>query len=582
MEGSISEDKICLERTKELVLLLHKTFNTMRIFPPDHPSWRKFQKDLADTFEAYLDMYGELALKIEESQLFSQGSVIYEEKMKRHSLTFMLHIDGVREIVFEAGLASEELQGFIDTLIENSRLPEEERDIVCLLWERNFPHIHYFTVEDLPDPETAALMSELMKGAKADQELPPKLALTSQDQGRYERGKIASLEKMSRVAYLAQWRERFEQPESEMTFAFDDQRETNELLELVEKESAFDPNREMAHFLLEILHKEGMSEKHGHYVRLSDNFLEKLLSLAEFAVAGQFLRGLMELAEALRPQSPEQAERIDGPVRRMSSREKIEGLERVINEGLPFDPEDLYQFLLLLEPRAIDPLCDLLGRIGSPQMRSCIFKGLERLAREHQHILAQKVRDAPPGVARGLLTIVGNIGDRKIVPYLKPHALERNSKLRYDTIHALRKIGGEEANAVFIQLLDDPDPDIRTAAARSLDLSGELTAGRSVLTMTRQKNFKKRSFIEKKALLEYLGGSRMEEGLPLLRRLLKRGSWLFPRRNTDTRVCAALGLGKFGSQEAFDALREQIRSRNPLVRETCTAILRGAGELDDR
>ncbi|UCE19925.1 MAG: HEAT repeat domain-containing protein [Gemmatimonadota bacterium] len=579
MEEILAQDKEKFERTRDLVLLFHKTFNTMRVFTPDHPSWRKFQGDLAHKFEDYLDTHGQLAIDVEESRMLFQGLPVYDEKTKRHSLTFMLYTDGVREIIFDAGLSPDELKEIIDTFIENSRIPEEEQDIVCLLWEKNFPHFQYVTVDDLPDAETVALMSEIKKDTSQDEALPPQIVLSPEDQDRFESEKQSTMQKSSRIAYLSEMREQFEQPGSRGEMEFHDLEATEALKELIEREYVFDPNQEMATFLLEILHKDEMGKKYDHYAHLSKNFFEKVLSLSQFTAASQFLKGLDDLADEIRSKSPDQAERIDTSLTEMSSRKNIESLVRTINEGVPFSPEEFYEFLLMLKPIAIDPLCDLLGRIGSQQITTYIYKGLERLAVGHEHLLAQKVRDVPPQVARGLLTVIGNIGDTRIVAYLKSHTLERDSKLRYDTIQTLRRIGGEESNKVFIELLRDHDPDIRIAASRSLDFSCALTAGGVVLEMVSQKNFKKRSFAEKKAMLEYLGASRLEESLPVLKRLLQRRAFYARQRNSDTRVSAALGLGKFGSEEAFDALREHVKTRDHRVRETCMNILRKAGAL---
>lgn len=522
MKTDVYEDKRKIDQTKELVQLLNKTFNTMRIFAPDHPSWKKFKRDIIAKFGVYLETYEVLTIEIEESRLLSHGVPVFEEETKRHSLTFMLYTDGVRELLFEAGLPPDEIQAVIDTFIENSRIPEEERDIVCLLWEKNFPHIHYVTVEDLPDPETVALIAEMTKETPFEEMLPESVSLNAEDQQRFEEEKEVSYRKVSRAAYLAHLKEQFEETEDQTAIALSEQPEAKELLDLIEREYEFNPHEEMAHFLLEVLHKEETDKKYDHYAHLAENFYEKIVSFSDFSAATKFMGGLYDLADSIRSETPAQAERIDASLREMSNREKIEGLERVINEGMPFKPEDFYEYILLLKSNAIDPLCDLLGRIGSPQIKTYIYKGFEQIARGNEHILGQKLKEVPVEVARGLLNLIGNMRVRKVISYIKPIAMERSSKLRYDAIQALRKIGGKEANAIFIDLLNDSDSDIRRTAARSIDLNCELTHAPAVLHMVLQKNFIKRPVVEKKALLEYLGASKLEEGLPILKKLLRK------------------------------------------------------------
>ncbi len=571
-----------VEQTRELVQLLNRTFNTMRLFAPDHPSWGRFQRDLISGLQAYLDVHGELALEVEESRLLSEGVSILEEKANRHSLTFMLYTDGVRQLLFECGMPPEEIQGIMDAFIENARIPEEERDVVCLLWEHDFFHLHFIAVEDLPDAETAALLGEMARPSSDQEMLPRTITLTKEDQERFEQGKKTMFRKMSRASYLASLRDQFDQPENQSAITLNQEREAKELIELVEKECTFNPNQEMADFLLEMLHKEEMGKTYEDHARLSEDFVQKTLSFSDFKSAVNFLRGLNKLADSLRGHAPEEAERIDASLRNMSSREKIAELKTVIHEGMPFPPQDLYDFILLLRPSAIDPLCDLLGQTVSPQVRTSICRGLEKIAAGHEQILALKLQDVAPDVARELLNLLGIMKPEKTVPYLRPFAYDRDCPMRLDVIHALGRIGGSEVSKIAIDLLNDPNTDVREAAVRSIDLGCEATAAGVAIQLIKQKNFSSRPMVEKKVLLEYLGASKLEEGLPILLSLLKKRSLWSRGRTLETRICAAYGLGRLGTEEALEALRKQRGKANPQLDQICAAILRRENGSDPR
>ncbi|MFQ6032402.1 MAG: hypothetical protein ACE5K2_05710 [Candidatus Zixiibacteriota bacterium] len=136
-----------------LVQLWVKTLKSLLLYPKNNPIPKEFKRKLYRSFCDFLDSNEELRLEVKHSQLLQQGRMVYEDKDKEEGVAYVLHKDGIRELVFVKGLEQEELTCFLETLELCLKSTDLEDDLVTLLWEKDFNHIKYLVVDDLLDVE---------------------------------------------------------------------------------------------------------------------------------------------------------------------------------------------------------------------------------------------------------------------------------------------------------------------------------------------------------------------------------------------------------------------------------------------
>ena len=92
---------------------------------------------------------------------------------------------------------------------------------------------------------------------------------------------------------------------------------------------------------------------------------------------------------------------------------------------------------------------------------------------------------------------------------------------------------------------------------------------------------------EKMAFFEAYGSMVGEPGVDMLDGILNSGGFLKKKDDPETRACAAMALGRIGSQAARSSLQRAMQDKEPLVKNAVARALRGdrassmfrAGEL---
>lgn len=126
--------------------------------------------------------------------------------------------------------------------------------------------------------------------------------------------------------------------------------------------------------------------------------------------------------------------------------------------------------------------------------------------------------------------------------------------------------------------LDDPDRDVRVAAAKALGTLEYRPASRSLADIVTGKTIRGADIGEKVAVFEAYGAVAGADGVRVLDGLLNGKSFLGKREPSEVRAAAALGLGRIGSNEAREALRKALDDEDPVVRSNANrAFRRGDG-----
>jgi hypothetical protein len=168
----MSEEKVVEEKiksTKALIQTFLQTLKAFRLDEANHPILSKFIERLRKDFEQFFGEFDSFSLQIGEYRLFYRGNVVYENEDVKESLAFIFFKDGIRELQFLKGLEFKEMMDFLNIVRKSDFLNRMEDDLVTLLWEKDFSHITFTTVDEFLDGSNTfvpATEEDLIKGSE--------------------------------------------------------------------------------------------------------------------------------------------------------------------------------------------------------------------------------------------------------------------------------------------------------------------------------------------------------------------------------------------------------------------------------
>ena len=127
------------------------------------------------------------------------------------------------------------------------------------------------------------------------------------------------------------------------------------------------------------------------------------------------------------------------------------------------------------------------------------------------------------------------------------------------------------------EALDDPDREVRIAAARGLGTLQYKPSTPYFREIIESRRIRQADISEQIAVFESYGLLQDPEGVPLLDTLLNGRGFLGKKESGEIRACAALGLGKMGTSDAMDALGRAREESDPVVAHAVRRALRGEG-----
>ncbi|MHB0948906.1 MAG: HEAT repeat domain-containing protein, partial [Gemmatimonadaceae bacterium] len=189
--------------------------------------------------------------------------------------------------------------------------------------------------------------------------------------------------------------------------------------------------------------------------------------------------------------------------------------------------------------------------------------------------LVRLILSPEPGVAAEAMRRSGALKTAAAVGPLGKVLGEGAADLRLLAVQALSEIGSPGALQTLERALEDPDRDVRVATSRALSTRGYRAALPRVEAMVKGKMVRDADLTEKMALFELYGALCGEGGIPHLDGLLNGKGFLGRREDAELRACAAMALGRVGTDRAIEALRRASAERDVVVRNAVNRALRG-------
>lgn len=579
-EESLEKDPIELKRAKEVIQFFGKAFSLLKVYPRDNPSVKNSINIFIEKMKEFLDEYEELKITIEEFSFSFNGEIIFQDEEKKKSLPFLFFKDGMRELSFHKGLEREELQDLLEIIKENSDLPHEDSDIVNSLWEKDYPNILYFALDEFLESDIGGVEGEIGFSIDKQEFSKGTINLTPEDIKEVHKRSQAlgvHVEKedeegerkhQDSSSFVSQFASISEGEIPEIDYMLSNSREPSRISELVT-------------LIFEVFFLEETKEQFAATLNVLEQCHQEGLHKAEFAFASSILSQMEELREMLSGQSEEKCKLLDNLLRKIKDESSLTTMKKLFLGGRIVDLDSFFQYLTLIGPKTIPLIGALWEDIKDPLVRLKASNFLCEIGQEDLDSLVRIVQDNKVSLTKEVIAILAKIGDRKVIPHLENFVSFKNKAIKLETIKTLGKIEDETSNQILLKFLSDEDEEVRTVALMNLRYLGDKTALDSVMKLALDKNFNKKRVTEKKAILHFLARTRSEEVYPFFQNILKKSTILAKSKIDETRLCAVSALEIMATPKAKEILKEGTQLRNKMIRQVCKLILRKMAALGE-
>ena len=364
-EEKAIEEKV--KSTRALVQTFLQTLKGFRLYEANHPILSKFLERVRKDFNQYFDEFDSFSLQVAEHRLYYRGKVVYENQDVKESLAFVFFKDGIRELQFSKGLEFKEIVDFLNVVRKSDFLNRMEDDLVTLLWEKDFSHITFTTVDEflegsgifVPATEEDLLKRSEYKGSR-EEWLQEKA-----DDGQLESSHASGTEGLEQVINPA--------PGQSLVQACQltpDEREA--ILREAQQEQQPEYILVLINNLIEILlHLGEDADAYENMISYFDRVIEYLLEQKEVGKAVALLKSFNDTMESM-VLKDKQIFAIRRILEKSSSSHHIELLGKTMKGNGEVHSEPILQYLRFLTKQAIEPLCLLFGELESGKWRKVI------------------------------------------------------------------------------------------------------------------------------------------------------------------------------------------------------------------
>jgi HEAT repeat protein len=234
--------------------------------------------------------------------------------------------------------------------------------------------------------------------------------------------------------------------------------------------------------------------------------------------------------------------------------------------------EAVYAVLAALGAEAVDPVVRRLIAAGLKASRKPLTVALLRIGPPAEPALLVLLRDGRWQVVTAAVAILAELGSRDAVQGLMQTAYHSDGRVRMESIRALAGIGGIEATAALIELLQDPNQAIGIHAATWLGNSRNQRALQPLLQLVLKTDLLGKTRALKKEALVAIGRLGDRRALDPLCKLVQRRYWILPSRWEELKPVAVEAIGHLGGGSARSFLTRLSQQGGQLARVSAAAL----------
>jgi HEAT repeat protein len=540
----------------ELIQVISKALRAFQMYMPNNPIYQRAIQNLGAAFRPVWAATDELNLKVGETELIWEEQVVYRQLNKSESIAWTLFKDGMRELTIYKGAEEQELPRFLETVNKARFLAADAGDdLLTLLWALEFESIKYRFIDffaegggELPGPSGAAGGTATAEERRAQiaEEVPPR------PKGAIDLDDIDS------------------------TLYFLDEQEITYIATEVEEEYKRDVRGSALNVLFDLMELQQEGGVRDEVLSAVEQLFPNLLNSRDFRSAAAVLRESKLLKERAANLRPEQIQRLDGFVIRLSEEANVGQLLQSLDEAsaLGLDP-NAASVLRELRPSALEPLVSWLPNLSSEPLRKMLEEVVDKLATTSTAEVQRLLRTPDSPALAGIVAICGRLQLHQAVPAFTDVIAHTNPAVRLAAVQTLSMLGTPGALTLLDHAIDDPDRQVRLAAVRAVGTRGYKGALRRIETVVLGKTVKEMDLTEKMAFFEAYGAIAGVSGLKALSTILLQRGLLKMKQPPETRACAAIALGRIRTAEARELLQRAADDKELVVRNAVNRALRG-------
>ena len=569
--GSEDLNPQLFRQASEIATALARAHKSRQLYNENNPVLRTSLARLFTSLASYLEANDTLTFSVTETEFLFHGKAVYSNPDRRESLAFRLFRDGVRAITFHSGITQDEIVGILEILgkvnVEND---ESDNDIVTQIWECDLAHITYLAIDECIDEGA----TEERTSRDAQPAYGPPSALEEQPEGGMDFSVMIDLPLSD------------EEKESiaDLTLTEDELEEVGQQILAEERENQ---RKKVFQIFAEILQGSASSEVKADVARgIQALFMDFLERGSPVEAAGLLIeiKGLIGRNRSVNSGAPLPAsvqETLGNFLETLGQERQILRIEPSIEEAAAQRLEEYEQYLSQLLPNSVGPLCGMLGRMKSRRGREMLCRVLSVLAKENLGALVDLLSDPRWYLVRNLVHVLRIMKDKRALPYLEGLLLHEDVRVRIEVVHCIAELGNGESDILMQRCLRDSERVVRTVAAKKLGHLGGSRAASSLVECILEKSFLKRMFDEKWLFFEALGHAGNDETVPILEKLIGKGSFFHSSETAEMKRCAAATLARIGTPKAVQVLEKYARTARGDQRKACMEALRLCSRRDD-
>jgi hypothetical protein len=571
--GPLTQAKV-IDKVSTILLQLAKTVSSIKIFTLEHDSSQKLIHVLWQSLNAFLEKFPKLELGVQEFSFVFLNRPVYKDEKAIKSLPFLFYRDGMTKLFFHQSLREEELVEFLRIVGTAFEQPAESCDVVSMLWEKDLPNIRCLA----PD-----VFLETKIGAQKE---PPRLRAYPEDLisgvidipfEEMPEGDVPIVDLSFGPPVQmplegdepAQW-----DGDQEEIYTYLSDQEDRRLGEMLQDNRKVSPLGEMVQLINEILLLERTPERFTNTMEVAFHLHQDLVQKAEFPLLTQLLMNVLELKTAIPDANSPQRQAVEKFLQRTRDQEALTLLKKSVAENRLILFQPFFEYIKLLGSESLSLVAELYDMERNPSFRSSISGYLLNVGRQVPQMIFNLVTPQRPGLVRDVITVLGKLDDRRVIPLLGQFCGEWAKPFKLEAIRALGKFHDPEASRALMGFLDDPDEEVRVIAANNMRIVADPLLMVDLEGLVRDKHFDKKALAERQAVFDLLGRARSPAAYDLLQGLLRKGLGFFRRtEKVSTRLCLIQALERFPTPRAREILNRGARLRNRTLRLACQTAL---------